>query len=311
MIADLHSRPDITDLKPDELDLEPYLRAFILTDDRSVTTKDRRRARRLLTARFDSRPQTCMCFTTLLARDDIEFQTWIDEARADGTSPDSSDEALAACVRRLELGERSDLPLVHDKMKAALEAVITDVRNRSKGTVKPKRRELLVDEPAVAPFWKTVLSSDPTIRPIDRLDAVEALDELNVLERCTCNRPAQMLSEHRVDAWAAYVIRTVGQRHHRAALVVARFPSTFVAVRTATDAVVLAEFAAGRSCRVGPVLRGEGQSPTSPSLRRSGASRPGSVSPRGQSPDVEAGRRRRTRVGYVNPCGMLLGRIRG
>jgi hypothetical protein len=73
------------------------------------------------------------------------------------------------------------------------------------------------------------------------LDAFVALDELGVLPQCTCTPTKRGLDEERLDEWRAHAIRVVAKRHHRAAMLIARYPETYVAVQEAIDARIIAE----------------------------------------------------------------------
>jgi hypothetical protein len=94
---------------------------------------------------------------------------------------------------------------------------------------------------ATGRFWKMLLDPAGRTSPGRRLKAFEALDKMKVLPRCTCNTRVEKLPEFEADANRAYTIRLVGQRHYRAALVIAAFPETYFAVRDAIDAKVRTE----------------------------------------------------------------------
>jgi hypothetical protein len=76
------------------------------------------------------------------------------------------------------------------------------------------------------------------MKPRQRLKTFKMLDETGVLPQCKCDRTIEQLLEFKADRFRAYVIRIVGQRHYRAALVIARFPETYHTVRDAIDAKV-------------------------------------------------------------------------
>jgi hypothetical protein len=100
---------------------------------------------------------------------------------------------------------------------------------------------------AIAPFWQTTLSPDPQITANDRLKALRALDDLGALPRCTCEpEPKHQLDEEKVDAWDAHTIRLGAQKHFRAALEIARYPETYLAVRDAIDARIVSELGPAR-----------------------------------------------------------------
>ena len=70
----------------------------------------------------------------------------------------------------------------------------------------------------------------------DRLDAFDVLDEMKALPRCTCKaEPDDQLAEFKADAWRAFVVRIMVQTHYRAALIIARYPGTYLAVRDSID----------------------------------------------------------------------------
>jgi hypothetical protein len=94
------------------------------------------------------------------------------------------------------------------------------------------------DDPAIRKFWKTVLSPSIRVKARQRLKVLKALDEMGVLPRCKCDRAVEQLPEFKQDQFRAYVIRRIGQRHYRAALMIAPFPETYYAVRDAIDAKI-------------------------------------------------------------------------
>lgn len=240
-IAKHHHRASIADIAPHEFDGEAYLRAFIICADAAVTTRDRQRARKMLTRHFESRRDVCRCFSTLVARDEIEFHRWVDEARDATEAPDPLDERVAACVRSMERGARDRLPVLSQRMESSFDQVVAAARARAVRRPATAERHLQLDDPAVQPFWEVVISSDMTVPAKERLSSFEALDELEVFQRCKCEPLELPLIEKRADEVVAYVVQMVSRRHYRAALVVANFPETFLAVRTSVDNAILAE----------------------------------------------------------------------
>ena len=102
-------------------------------------------------------------------------------------------------------------------------------------------RDTRATEPSVKPFWDTLLSTERTTRTKDRLNAFEALAELDVLPDCSCKPDKRtQFVEMQVDEERAYVIKMVAEQHYRAALVIARYPDTYVTVRGAIDDALLA-----------------------------------------------------------------------
>jgi hypothetical protein len=90
-------------------------------------------------------------------------------------------------------------------------------------------------------FWKTLLSPSERVSARARLKAFAALSDVGAFPPCTCREDTGHLAEQKSDVFRAYVIRSVGQRHYRAALIIARVPETYCAVRDAIDAKVVAE----------------------------------------------------------------------
>jgi hypothetical protein len=242
-IADSHLRGSITEISPGELDPEAYLRALITTRDQRVTDRVRLDARKMLTKRSKNRGETCTCFATLRARDEIEFQEWTNALRElPGFEPSPSDPALAAYVRAMARGDKSDLPTVSRQMEQTFLTVVSRGVSRAlePEKVNTPRGKTGEGDSAIRPFWKTALSPKHSVSPKDRLRALAALEELEVLPKCTCSRKkAPALRETRIDGLYAYVIQIVAERHYRAALNSASFPETFVAVRDAIDAAIL------------------------------------------------------------------------
>jgi hypothetical protein len=241
-VAWLHSRPKIEAIAAFELDPESFLRAIVITADPLVTTRDRLRARRMLTRRRAERSPMCVCFATLKARDEIELRKWIDEYRESGAEVSKADAADAAAVRQLARGDGTLLHRNWRRYWEAVEAFNEVVRlgvARARGELTRARGEEDSEEgdPAVKPFWRIVLSPDETLLPHERLKAFAALEEMNVLPRCTCDQKKTIEAE----AWGTYVIRMVAQKHYRAAAFIASYPETYLAVRDAVDAAIVAD----------------------------------------------------------------------
>jgi hypothetical protein len=248
MIAKEHGCPSIDEITPGELDLEVYLRSVIMTVDRTVTTDDRLRARRMLTTRCTSRSGLCLCFSTLAARNELELRHWIDGLRKTGVEPWPFDMQLAALVRRIASGERVD-PWVNFRRteQAVYDVVAEGADPNRRGGANDSRVWTGETDGAIAPFWQITLSADPEIAAKDRLKALRALDDLEALPRCTCEpEPKHQLDEEKADAYDAYAIRLVAKKHYRAALHIARYPETYLAVRDAIDARIVSELGHAR-----------------------------------------------------------------
>jgi hypothetical protein len=72
---------------------------------------------------------------------------------------------------------------------------------------------------------------------------------MGALPRCTCEpEPKHQLVEEKYDAYDAYTIRLVAKKHYRAALHIARYPETYLAVRDAIDARIVSELDSAREC---------------------------------------------------------------
>ena len=237
-IASAHGRDSIEEVRPCDLDGELFLRAVIL--NRSVRERDKLRALKLLMRRRSTRPELCVCSSTLVAHDAIQFRQWIAGARGAGLEPHKDDQAVAAVVRKLAAGERLESSwALYRKTSEALERVIAEA------VADPEQQDeewdSLENDPVVKPFWQRLLSPDEKVSAKVRLDCFDALDELGAIRRCTCERGERgQLPELRADELRAYVIQVVVQAHYRAALAVAQFPQTYLAVRDAIDTRVLA-----------------------------------------------------------------------
>ena len=247
MIAKEHGRSSIDAVTAGELDLEVYLRCVIMTKDRTVTSDDRLRARRMLTTRRSNLPSTCLCFSTLAARTELELRDWIDELGKTGIEPAPNDPELAALVRQIAGGERVDPWTYFRRTEQAVHDVIAPAAGNA-GHGQADRTSTGETDGAIAPFWQTVLSPDSQVTARKRLQALRALDEIGVLPRCTCEpEPKHQLVEHRRDAWFAYTVCLVARKHYRAAMHIAEYPETYLAVRDAIDARVVRELEEARN----------------------------------------------------------------
>jgi hypothetical protein len=210
-IAAGHFCRSIAQIRPGELDPEAYLAAFIRTKDPAVSTSLRLRARRMLTKRSKDSPITCLCFSTFRARDELEFREWIDDIRHLGAKPANNDGEVAALVRRAAAGERLEPWRRHRQTKEAIEDVLAAEADRARGNAVRENEPLTGEhDPSIVPFWQIVLSPLRKVGAKERLDAFAALDQLELLPRCTCKaRPEHELVEHKTDAWRAYTIRLV------------------------------------------------------------------------------------------------------
>jgi hypothetical protein len=250
-IADQYLRESIADITLEELDPEPYLYAVITTNDPAVTIRDRLRARQIYTKRRKNRHETCLCFSSRVPHDELEFRSWIDDARQAGLNPDPNDPEIAAIVRQLAAGKRLEPPAFFRKTEQAFTDVVADGPRLTGNDACPSDDEI---DPTISPFADVALSPRADVSAKDRLEALVALDAAGALPRCKCNpEPARELVEARTDRWYAYTVRLVAQRHYRAALGIASYPETYLAVRDAIDARVVATLAsAACDVRTGP-----------------------------------------------------------
>ena len=225
---------------PEDFDPEVFLHAVIATSDPMTKTTDRVRARKLLTQRRAGRPDTCSCIGTIRARNAVEFYEWVEDLRRSGVEPAHGDRRLAAIVRTVARGEQVDRHASYAMYRRSTDAVRALVHTTAAMPDERRTRRERSDSPAVKPFWDTVLSPDSKVNTKDRLDAFALLDEMEALPRCTCRAdPETQLVELQDDAFRAYVIRMVSQTHYRAAMIVARYPETYVAVREILDDALL------------------------------------------------------------------------
>jgi hypothetical protein len=192
----------------------------------------------MLTARRQAAGPNCTCIGTLRARDAVELRDWIDGAREAGAEPAPGDARLAAIVRAVDRGDADAVgPYVTTRLtQNAIRAVVDGALARRAESDERARR---ADDPSVGRFWNTLLSTSTATKTKDRLDAFGVLDDLGALPRCRCEPEKQVLEELQLDARRAFVIRMVAERHYRAALVIAHYPETHVAVREVIDAALL------------------------------------------------------------------------
>ena len=202
----------------------------------------------MLTKLFANQPSTCLCFTTLAARNELELRDWIDALRKTGAEPSPSDTQLAALVRHIASGERVDPWFRFRRTEQAVHDVVAERAEQARpGGANDDRVWTGETDRAIAPFWQTTLSPDPQITAKDRLKALRALDDLGALPRCTCEpEPKDQLVEEKYDARDACTIRLVAQKHYRAALHIAYYPETYLAVRDAIDARIVSELGLAR-----------------------------------------------------------------
>jgi hypothetical protein len=236
-----HARALDEPVGPEDFDPEVFLHAVIVTSDPMTKTADRVRARKLLTRRRTSRPETCSCIGTIRARTAVDFYGWVEDLRRSGVEAARGDPRLAAIVRSVARGEAVDRHASYAMYRRSTDAVRALVDTTAAMPAERHTRRERSDSSAVKPFWSTVLSSDPRVKTKDRLDAFVLLDEVEALPRCTCRAdPETRLAEIQDDAFRAYVIRMVSQTHYRSAMIAARYPETYVAVRQVLDDAVLA-----------------------------------------------------------------------
>jgi hypothetical protein len=241
-LARAHLRATIEEVAAAELDPEAYLRAFIISSDPIVTTRDRLRARRMLTRREADTALVCVCIATLMARDELELRNWIDQYREQvGAEVSKYDTGDAAIVRHLAQGDRSMLHgpnwQKYQSAAKALDAVVRLGVARARGEAIRARdtRDTYEGDSAVAPFWRLVLSPDETVAPRERLNAFTALEEMSALPSCSCDRKKGTEGGD----WVAHTIHLVAQKHYRAVPLIAQNPETYLAVRDAVDAAIL------------------------------------------------------------------------
>jgi hypothetical protein len=233
-ISELHLRESISDMGPEELDPEQFLRAIVLSDDPEIELGDRLRARKRLSRRRPPDLMKCTCFATLRARDEIEFQEWIKRLREAGVQSDGDDARYAALVRRLGAGERLVPWDSYRRSEAALREAVAAALGGTPATKRQRRRQRSED----SPFWRVVLAAE-AVTPKARYEAFVALDDAGALPKCACKRERRRLPEDDWDADRAFVIRMVAQKHYRAAAVISLFPETYCAVRDAVDTALL------------------------------------------------------------------------
>jgi len=237
-VALSHGHPTIKWLWPRQFDPESFLAAVIRSRDPSVRVNDRLRARRMLTRRTKDRPYACVCISTLRARNELQLREWIREAE-DLLAPEADDPVIAALVRRLAAGEAIQPWHAYEKTEKAFRHVVEQGCDRARG-VEEAARWTGEDTSVIRPFWNILLSPDTEVTAHDRLMAFAALDDEDALPRCTCS-PSARRSGSGLDERRAMTIRLVAQKHLRASLHIAEYPETFLAVRDAIDARVLAD----------------------------------------------------------------------
>jgi len=239
-IALAHDRREIGLLAPAEFVPELFLEAVIRTRDSTVRTDDRLKARRMLTKRTRNRPVTCVCSTSgFRAQNHLYFKEWVIDIAEAGMQPKRDDRTFAAVVRRIAAGETL-LPWSDFAQTAeAVGDVLREEEKRARGAKAPHPLTEEQDQ-TISPFWRMALARDVGVTASARLKAFAALDEEGVLPRCTC-KPSQRDDFHRqpTDAWRAFIIRVTRKETYVAALYVARYPETYLAVRDAIDAKIV------------------------------------------------------------------------
>jgi hypothetical protein len=253
--ARFHSRDSVELIKPGDFDPEMFLRAVIVTTDPAVSLENRLRARKLLTKRSQQRAEFCVCSATLIARDEIELREWIDDVRESGRGAHRDDAYVATLIRRLASGEQLEPYVRYKRTTRAFEVTVEEgvqrVREPGGSDDAPKRAQ----DGTEAPFWNALLSPKTSVTVSQRLKSFSALEEAGALPGCTCDRTKEWLAELRDDALFAYFIRSVGQRHFRAAVMIALFPETYFAVRDAIDAKVASASASENELQAQPEAR--------------------------------------------------------
>jgi hypothetical protein len=241
-IAATHLRASISDVEPSSFQPERYLAAIVTNT--TVPFRDRLRARRLLTRRKLSRSLYCICSATLMAKDEFEFRDWINQIREAGVETHEDDSWIAALVRRVVGGERLEPWLSYRRTQEAVQAVLAAAVERAQPQENgkaSKRDQTQQNDPAVAPFWAVLLSPDEKVSARERLQAFEALDEMEALPKCTCSCPSKNeLEENRLDSRRGMLIHLVVERSYGGALAVAHFPETSFAIRDSIDAALIA-----------------------------------------------------------------------
>jgi hypothetical protein len=233
-IAELHHRAAIDALRPRELDPIQFLKALIIND--TVPDRARRRAAKLLSKRQKARQDFCICESATVARDRFEFREWVDELTEAGLSPVRDDAGLARIVESIARGENLEPWPNYRRTWNAVRAVILDSQMPDEESTDSDAARTREDDPAIAPFWKAILSADKNVSPTKRLDAFTALDDFGVFPGCTCNPPEMpQLVEQRIDAIRASAIRLLTRRTYAGAAAVVRFPETYLAIREGID----------------------------------------------------------------------------
>ena len=238
LVAEIHHESRIEDITPSDFSADAFLRAVVATQDPAVLLKNRATARRLLTKRRKNRPWSCTCFATRSARDDLELQDWIEEAREAGLRAAPVDAELAAIVRKFVAGERPPEWHYYKYRLTAIDAVLAEEAQRlADPAAYSSRRNTMVDDAAVRPFWEVLLAEDALVG--DRLEAFRALDDLDAFGVCTCGTPERVFPEQEFDQTCGYYLRLLLLRNHRGAFMRVQLPETYLALRNAADERVL------------------------------------------------------------------------
>lgn len=237
-VARAHYRNTLAHVTPEYFDPERFLQCVIDADDPMVTMHDRTKALKLLASVEAQRSTICACRTSMTARDAIEMRDWIDESREETDVLKETDEALAARVRTIARGEAGDLYAYHRHTIEAVQAVMALAAEAAEGADSTASRPL---KRGHAPFWREILSPDPTVRPKSRLQALAALHDAGAIKSCTCpGLESAALVELQADLARALIVRAVAQKNRHAASIIALFPATYVACREINDAARVA-----------------------------------------------------------------------
>ena len=198
-IAECHLRDSIDLIQWQEFDPEMFLLAVVDSSDQSVQLDDRLHARRLLMKVEKQHSDYCVCCTTLVARNEFEWRSWI---RDPGLEQSPCDAQFATVVRRVAAGDRPDpwyayrhtLTAVETAVQQGVERVLGADRSSDGGGTRGY-------PPAQGPFWRTLLSTDTRVTPRQRLQAFVALDQADALHKCKCERIEEELVGTRADAY--------------------------------------------------------------------------------------------------------------
>jgi hypothetical protein len=232
LVARLHRRETIEDVMPSDFVPELFLRAVVRADDPAVSLEDSARAQRLLNKRTAEASALCVCSGSARARDEVEFEAWIAEAR-ENMEPGLGDEFLVDAVRRLL--NKEQFVDCHRALKA-LKDVVSTGRAVSAPEDDTLRPELEEDDAALTKFWQILLAADGDRPGKDRLRVFATLAESRAFPACTCTQYGSDARQPSADAVRGYYIRLMAGRDWRAAEAIAEFPQTYRVIQEAIAA---------------------------------------------------------------------------